>query len=250
MADRYAVLVESQDDLKVPVVAEALAAWKGVPVADAIIAARRCWGLSVESEEKPAADKLAGLLQSRGVGALAVPSSLLEELPAVEPIRSLASAPSKSTVLIAAAGFKKTTTREVKTTEGPSPTQRALKIGLAIAGVPTFGGGSREVVKRVEESDLVFYADVVLSDPPLRLRVDAQDFDYSCLGARKGYDALGNFRTLLMVVGDAAPAAVKNKGCRYLLDGKPVRETGYEGLADLEREERWLLTLRALGKAS
>ncbi len=31
-----------------------------------------------------------------------------------------------------------------------------------------------------------------------------------------------------------------------ILDAKPVREMGYESLDDLERECRWLLTLRCL----
>ncbi len=155
----------------------------------------------------------------------------------------------KRLTLLAATAFKRTTTKTIKTMEGPSTAQKAVKIGLLIAGIPTgFGGGQREVVKQVAESDLFYYADLVLKDPSEKLRVDAQAFDYSCLGARKTYGASVNFRTLLELLSDAAPSAALNRGCRYLLAGKPVRETGYEGLEDLEREEKWLLTLRALGK--
>lgn len=244
----YATLVEKPEQFGAGPVAQALAAWKRVPAADMIVPARRCWGIAAQGESKERAEDLASVLRRGGVESVVVPDNLLEELPPVSTIPALEPSAAKRLALLAVAAFKITTSREVKTVEGPSTAQRAVKIGLLMAGIPTLGGGAREVIKKVEESDLHFYADLVLESPVERLRVDAQAFDFSCLGARKAYGALVNFRTLLEWLSDLAPKAARNRGCRFMLDGKPVREMGYESLDDLEREEKWLLTLRALGK--
>jgi hypothetical protein len=57
---------------------------------------------------------------------------------------------------------------------------------------------------------------------------------------------LGNLRALARRLAGLWPEAGRNRGLRFILEGKPQRDMGYESLADLERESRWLLTLRAL----
>jgi hypothetical protein len=246
---RYAALIEKPDDFKVGPVSSALAAWKKVPAADMLLPARHSWGILAEGEAQPAAEALVAELGRHGAAAFSVPTNLIEEPPAVSTAAEFAAAPGGRLVLLAAAAFKRTTSKTVKSMEGPSASERAVRIGLMAAGLPIgLGGGQREVVKTVEESDLVFYADLILKDPVERLRVDARAFDYSFLGARKDFNTTGNFRILLSVLAEAAPRALLNRGCRYLREGKPVREMGYEGLEDLDREERWLLTLAALKK--
>ena len=157
-------------------------------------------------------------------------------------------APWSRVAILGVAGFTQKTVRKVKVEEGPGLGRKALNLGITLAtGMPVgLGGGKKEVEKTVESSDLVFYLDLILADPPRRLRIDAQDFDYSCLGARKSYSALINFRQLVQDLADRAPKARRNWGAQVLLDCRPVREMGYESLEDLERECRWLATLQAL----
>ena len=207
---------------------------------------RRCWGIVEQDADEPGARREAQALCAAGLPALAVPANLIEELPAAQVVRALGvdSGPAK---LLAAAAFTQRQSRVVRVEEGPGAGRRALQLGLSMAtGMPLnlFGGGKKEVEKTLSSSELLFYLDVYLSEPPRRLRVNAQDFDFSCLGERKGYDAAGNFRRLLE--SKAPLAAALNVGARGLLDGRPVRELGYESLDDLEREARWLLTLIAL----
>jgi hypothetical protein len=245
---RYAVLLASRDAFKPAALAQALAPVLKRPAVDLAPVLRRCWGLVELDAEEASAKLQAQALSAAGLAALAVPATLVEDLPAVEKAQGL-SLPSP-VALVAAAAFTQRSSRTVKTEEGPSTGQRALGLGITLAtGLPPslFGvGGKKEVEKTVESSELVYFADAYAGSPLRRFRLDAQGFDYSCLGEQKGYDAPGNFRKALQAL--AGGAKKLNAGAVGLLAGQPVRQLGYESLADLEREARWLLTLAALGK--
>jgi hypothetical protein len=79
-----------------------------------------------------------------------------------------------------------------------------------------------------------------------RFRIDAQDFNFSCLKARMGYTAPQNFRILVLEMIRLCPQALKNRGAQVLLDGAAIASMGYDTIADLDRESRWLLTLDSL----
>ncbi len=64
-----------------------------------------------------------------------------------------------------------------------------------------------------------------------------------------GYGAETNFHALLEELVARAPAALRGKGTRAMLARRPAGDSFYESLDDLEREERWLLTLAALKAA-
>lgn len=242
---RYAVILTK--DVKTMDLARALAAIKKVPEQDVINGARRAWGIVEDDLSEGQAKALAASLEARGLDALSLPRTLIEEPPAAQTIPTLPAFKPERLAVLGAAGFKITTAKTVKTVEGPDATQRAINIGLLAAGMPfKVGPKKQEVVKTVEEAELVFYLDLHLKDPVEHLRVNAQDFDYSCLGARKVYSAMVNFRQIVCDLADASPNARRSRGSTILLEQRPVREMGYDGLPDLERECRWLLTLAAL----
>jgi hypothetical protein len=244
---RYAVLLSKPEDFKALELARALAAIRKVPEQDMIPPAKHSWGIVEQDLDQGQAGELEAALSRAGIAAFSLPSKLIEELPPVQPIRAMASIKPGRLVVLAAAGLNITETHTVKTTEGPDATQRAISMGLLAAGIPIrVGGKKREVVKTVETNDLAFYIDLCLNGPAQRWRIDAQHFDYACLGARKTYSVIINFRQLLCDFADAHPAALLNRGSRILLDQKPVRDMGYESLKDLERECRWLSTLAVL----
>lgn len=244
---RYAVLLAKPEEFKALELARALAAIRKVPEQDMIPAAKRCWGIVEQDLAQDQASAIEAALAKAGLMVFLIPNKLIEELPPVLPLRALTAFKPERLVVLAASGIKITESHKVKTTEGPDATQRAISMGLMAAGIPIrVGGKKREVEKTVETSDLAFYIDLCLKDPAERLRIDAQHFDYACLGARKTYSVIINFRQLLCDFSDASPAALKSRGSRILLEQKPVREMGYESLADVERECRWLATLAAL----
>lgn len=246
--------------------AEALAAVSGAPKFDLMAKARRCLGVVDSGLAQEKAQALVEELKKRGIEGLAVPVSLLEDAPAADPCGALRLGPEglagksaagewgpaipwTAVAAVCAAVFKRVERRTVKSEEGPDIKQRALSIGLGLAtGIPIgFGGGKKVVEKTVETSDLVYYLDLLIDSPARRLRVDAQDFDFSCLGARMGLGAAGNFRRLLVELAEKAPKAWRNRGARTLLAGEPLARLGYESLDDLGAEGRWLWTLRRLG---
>lgn len=245
---RYAVILAAAEHFKPVEIARALAALKKVPEQDLVPAARRCWGLIEEDIDEASARELSAGLDKAGLAALAVPKNLIEDLPAVRVMPLLAPFKPERLAILAAAGYKETTTRKLKTSEGPDLARKAIGMGITMmTGLPTsIGKAKKEVEKTVENTELVFFLDLVLKDPAERLRIDVQDFDFSCLGAKKTYGAIVNFRQLIYDLADVSPSAVRNRGTTFLLEQKPVRDMGYEDLRDLERECRWLLTLSAL----
>ena len=259
----YAALIADPEHFRPAAIAGALAALRKVPVHDVAGAARKCWGIVEENVSEADARRTVEELARAGLSALAVPSALLEDLPSPQPVARLTLSPEgfypefepgrsrriawEAVALAAAVGFKVRLIRTIKTEEGPGLARKALKLGLTLAGIPVgLGGGKKEVVKTLESTDLVFYLDLILKDSGGRFRIDAQSFDYSCLKARMGYNALGNFKQLLTEFAVRAQGAVFNRGAKKLLEGRPVREMGYESLEDLERESRWLLSLASL----
>jgi hypothetical protein len=61
------------------------------------------------------------------------------------------------------------------------------------------------------------------------------------------YQAQANLKLFIGDLVQAAPGAWLNHGARVLLEGRAVRTMGYRSLEELEREGRWLMTLRGVG---
>lgn len=259
----YCVLLERP--APVAKLAEALAKTRGEPLADAARAARNSRGIVATGLSEPESRALAEGLTAGGAAAFAVPESLLEEPPAARELarceprqdglywtprdgKPAELAPWSVLTLVAAAAFKRSTARVVKTEESDLA-RRALGIGFSLAtGLPPslVGGGKKEVERRVENTEVVFYADFFFG--PLRLRIDAQEFDFSGLGARMAYDAASNLKRFVTLALEAKPAVPRSEGAAILGDNRPLRDMSYAELPDLEREEKWLYTLLALKK--
>jgi hypothetical protein len=256
----YAVVVGVESGLRPDLIARALAAFRGVPVPDAAMAVRRARGILAEDLDGKGAEALLGRLAAAGVAARALPASALAVLPPVlllgwaapEPGalrivvrgREERAVPWERLRLVAVAPFTETVFQKVKSEEGPSGKDMAMRAGLmAVTGLPISIGGSKKVVKMVPKSEFHLYLDLLLQGPAERLRVDTGRFDYSGLGEKMAYAAHANARALLEAVVAAAPGAARSPGADLLLGGGRLASLGYASLADFEREERWLLTV-------
>lgn len=247
--DRFSLIQLERASPDPMALARALASVRDTPVQDQVIAARRAWGIVAEDLPEEEARTLAQALRPSGVECAVAPAASVADLPAAEPATTIDALPADDPILIAAAGLTVTTTTRRTEQTGPTGAQKAASAAIMMAtGLPIkIGGRKRKVQKTREERRLAFYVDLHYGDPARRLRIDASHFDFSCLAERMLYQAMGNLK---LVIGDqvqAAPEAWLNHGTRVLLEGKPIRTMGYESLEDLDREARWLLTLRALG---
>ena len=263
----HAVLVRSPEKFLPTAVASVLAKRAKAPALDFVAPIRRAWGVIAESLPAEAAEELAAELTSASQPALAAPTSLLETPP--PPIQvakaefsgdgfDLVSgranaAPERLSwtrlSALCAGGLEVRTTTTVTETAPMEMGEKAVRLGLTMAtGIPMMGS-KKEVKRVVETKDRALMLDLLFLGPSRRLRVDARAFDYSVLGPKMGYGAEVNFHALLEELAARAPAALRGKGTRAMMARRPAGESYYESLDDLEREERWLLTLAALRAA-
>lgn len=229
--------------------AKALATVRETPVHDQAAAARRAWGIVADDLSQEEAQELGKALRSAGVECAVGPTAALAKVPSAEIVHSVEALPDAQPVLIAAAGLTITTTTTKKEQTGPSPGQKAASAAIMMTtGLPIKVGGRKKTVqKTTHEQSLVFVADLFYEEPSKRVQIDPSHFDFSCLKGRMLYQGQGNLKLLTGDIAQAAPDAWTNHGARILLEGQPIRLMGYAGMQDLEREERWLLTLRAFG---
>jgi len=245
---RFAVLRADKDAHDAMELARILAAVRETPLQDQVLEAKAAWGILGEDLSRSEAEALQHALHSAGLECGIGPMSALVALPAAQVVVRRDALPPVPPTLIAAAALTVTTTSR-SGQRGPSGFQKAASAALMMTtGIPIKVGGRKRSVETTHDQErLVFFADLYYGAPSKRLRIDASHFDYSCLGGRMLHHAQGNLKILLGDVLESAPDAWTNHGARVLLQGRPIRTMGYGSLDDLERESRWLLTLRAAG---
>ncbi len=258
----FSVLLAKPELPPLDKIAEILARFVQGPLFDARQKAKNAWGFLGEKLSDAEAARLAALAAEAGFETRVLPADRLAALPSPVPVHWLRATPEalfyttgstsdeKSYAwdrvrLLAAAGLKEqiTITKTVK--EGPSPQERAVKIGLSLAGIPMGFGGAKEVKKTVQETELFLHLDVFVDgdEGPARLHVNAQQFNYAVLGEARTTNTFGNFRMLLQSLDRFAGSAFRNKGARGILSGQPLSQSGYEGHVGYEKEILWLLSL-------
>jgi len=246
------------------VVAAALARRASLPAETLLPVVKRGWGIVAEPSGAEDAEALAADLSAAGQPAVAVPVSLLEEVPpAVSVTKADLSGDgfdivsgrgnavherllwSHLSVLSAGAVIES----GLKTvTEGPSLAEKSVRLGVTMAtGLPLLGG--RGKTRQVSQEKRTPFIEMIFSAPSRRVRILADGFDYGALGEQMTYSAELNFRALTAALAARAPGCLRGRGARAVLTKAPSGELAYESFEDAEREERWLATLAALGAA-
>jgi hypothetical protein len=243
----FAVLLARPSAPEMMTLAKALAAVRRTPVQDQIGTAKSAWGIIAENLPESEAQHLAQGLSAAGISAVAVEQSALVRLPEAKPLAQMDPSAAVDLSLVSVGCFTVTKSTTTKVKEGPNAAQKVLNTAILLGtGLPIKIGGSERVIEKTKtDSDRVFYADLHYGTALRRLRVDAQHFNYAHLKERKLYQVFGNFKLFMSDLLAVAPKAWRNRGAGILLDGKPIQTMGYESLADLERESRWLLTLQS-----
>ena len=228
----------------------------------AAITARHARGVLGRGLDGAAADALLGACEALGLPAFKIEEASLPALRPAAPVKkavleggaavltaggTLVSAAPADIAALAGGPVRHEITSTVKTTEGPSAGEKAVRLGImAATGLPIGLGKNKEVSKEVKSTELSFYLDVLLADGA-RLRAHSDDFDFSGLKEKKTYSSQVNFRLLCADLAAFAPAAWKSSGLLAMLEGRPLAPAAYDSLEELEREE--LRLLAAKGKA-
>lgn len=246
---RFAVLLKDEGQFLLGPLAQGLSAHLRVPVPDAMFEAKKCWGIVGEHLDLETAGKLVENLQANKIAALIVPEEKIRTLSPVHAVGKEGLAwdtfPWERVRVLGAAVIRAVTQHTTVEKQGPTPAQRAASIGIMMAtGLPiSIGPKSKTVQKTTSETELSYFLDIVIDGPPERHRIAGDQINYAFLKERMLMNAPGNFRLMLGDVVARAPQAVQNRGTRILLAGQPVNTMGYETLADLERECRWLFSI-------
>jgi hypothetical protein len=260
----FTIVLLTEDPLAAaPAVAEALAVARGVPAIDVAREARSCWGLVGDNREEKECGHVVSFLKERGIGAKIVPTASLPDLPRVQAVRKIEieeagfrckllrgmspTIPWRAVTMVAAAIVKtssyKTETRE----EGPSKSEKLVRMGITLAtGIPIPGGRSRTVQVKKETTSFAGILDLALDKPAGRLRMEADSLDTSYLGSRRGLDSMGNFKLVVADAVDRVPPEDVNRGARMIHVKANPSTMGYDDVKEFEREERWMATRRAL----
>jgi len=260
----HAVALRAPAKFDPRVVAVALSKHSPLPAETLLPVVRRSWGILVEPSPAEQAEALAAELTAAGQAAVAVPVSLIEEVPpAIAVTKADLSGDGFDVVSgrghaeherlvwthlkVLSAGV--ITESGLKTvTEGPSLAEKSVRLGVTMAtGLPLLGGKGK--TRQVTEERRTPFIELLFAAPARRVRILADGFDYAALGAKMTYSSELNFRALVCELSARSPGALRARGARAILAKAPSGELAYESFADVEREERWLATLVALGAA-
>ncbi|MFA5975561.1 MAG: hypothetical protein WC859_05270 [Elusimicrobiota bacterium] len=259
-----AILLADPHALDFSKVAQALSKIRRIPLADAAQQARTQWGLIIEAVDEGVAVEWENQFTTLGVVVRMVNPSQVVSPPSAVSVSQLVLSkdhltvtpagghaldiPMKDLWLLGACVFEEDSTTTVTRQEGPSIGQRVASAGVFLAtGLPLSIGPKKQTVEtKQHHSETHVYLDLITRLPDARYRLDGRQLDYSILGDRKQYHAMGNFRQLLQVISQSASDAWRNRGADILLANRSLAEMSYRSLSDLDHELRWLLTLRSL----
>lgn len=253
--------------------ADTLARFHAVSTADGTRLASHCWGIAAQRLDPGRAAQLVQMLEEAEVAACAVEESELAVLPRAEICQTMAfsergavwgthaallapaegpssPAPAREfrwdeVELLAGCAFREERRERQVKRDGPSAGERVARIGLmAVTGLPIGLGKTKRVDTEVLRSEMFFLLDIFLKGAPAALHVEAETFDYSCLGPQRGYAVMQNVRLLAGALAERSPGADRNHGLKILVSGAPLNAMTYRTREDYLQECRWHLTLR------
>ncbi|HAH31239.1 MAG TPA: hypothetical protein DCL44_02875 [Elusimicrobia bacterium] len=244
------------------VTAKILSEFNSININDAGRLARHCWGILGSRLAPDSAQELTRKCEAYGVKTITLfstgtagfkPAALIKKASFADGSFSFTNAAGLSMnvaaadiLVLSAAPHKEETVKTVKSVEGPSGGEKALRLGImAATGLPIGMGKNKEVKKEVRTSETAFTLDIILKQPATRLRLTPADFDFSCLREKKTCSSQTNFYLLCAALSLFAPGALKNTGLWAIIEHKPLSALPYDSMEDFETETRRLAALAA-----
>lgn len=260
-APLFSVVLKDETQLQWGPLGQALATYRHVPAMDTIREAKSCWGILAEKISEGEAKQLQLGMENLKINTLVMPYAHLKALSPAKIVSTMNFSPegfvvscsdnSTETILsnqiqvIAVAALSSSITHKTQEKQGSTGVQKILSVGIMLTtGLPIKIGPKDKIVeKTTTNTNLSFVMDIVIKESGERLRIIPDNLNFSFLKDRMVHGAMGNFRVLLTDLVSKAPQARQSRGSRMLLAGQSTSQMGYETLADLEKETRWLSAL-------
>ena len=257
--EAFSVLTAEERLPDLIVTAKILAEFYSINLNDTGRLARHCWGILGSDLALDSTLELARKCQEYGVRTITLPSV---EVAGLKPAIVIKKAAFEDTtfsctdaaglsmnletadiLVMSAAPLKEETVKIIKSVEGPSAGERAVRLGvMAVTGLPIGMGKTKEVKKEVRTSETSFLLDMILKQN-IRLRLDPSSFDFSCLKEKKTYSSQMNLFLFCAELSAFANKALKNTGLWAILEHKPLGTLPYDSMDDFEKETQRLAVL-------
>lgn len=265
----HALLLPPGSTPSTSAIAETLQEQLGMHRSDAIARARYGGGLLASGETRPRLEKLAEALQTFGVESSIARSGQLEDLPRPKRITGLELS-SQGLTAFSPGGRKTALQRsslaglrayallpdegqeeEENENPGPAHLQSPLVTTPEMAEEPAlFKKKMAALVNNIQEPEFngISFHLVLYSDSPLMaLKINKDEFDYSCLGEDKTDNSLENYIILLAKLIDWLPASRGRKQAETFLQELNPREillSGENEAACFDRSYLWNMKTR------
>jgi hypothetical protein len=255
----YFVVLKQSDHFDLQGLADVLSRSLGMIRLDVTTQLKRSWGLLHKTPELERAKELQQEFEREGIQTFVLPASELKAVPQPKVLKKGVPEqeglgyeeegqnkllPWHGVVLLCAGEIEET----MRVTETLPPDGEAkkwlMRTGLSVTTAVAISyerSKKREVNK--QEASSTHYLDLVAKGDFESVRILGDSFDYSYLGNRMGYNALLNFKSLVLDVGKFLPDVTKNRGMRAMESGAVVQNMRYGGFDDFENEKLWLMQI-------
>ncbi|MDA3792664.1 MAG: hypothetical protein PF545_03265 [Elusimicrobia bacterium] len=260
---QYAVIIGGIKSMNAEIITNIFSRVQKKSIYDSARQIANCWGIISEKLGKKEAAELEDALNREGISAKAVPANIIVKLPAPSAVNKLDIRKGSLTLFIegykdqkvfwdkiaflAAAKIERSETTTTVKKEGPGTGTKILRMGIMMTtGLPIGTGKTKEVKKTEHKTDVDYYIDIVLEEPFIYLRIDINNFDFTCLKEDIRHNIYGNFRALITKLDEMAVEAKRNQGAEFYINPNSIKQPVYSSLSDLNRECRWLTTVNVL----
>jgi len=225
---------------------------------DIALRLRRSWGLLHSTPEIAEAEKVGEHVSRAGFETFILPASEMIQSPPPRILKKAVPGPEGLTfqegeeprrlpwnhVLILGCGQVIDTSRKKRRLIGEARVARTLATtGLSMVSAVRIS--HRRIKGKTVDEKLTgtgYCLDLVTDDRADGVRIAGEAFDYACLGERKGYGVLNNFRLLYRDIARHLPDVRRNQGARAM-DSGDVMKSRYADMDKYTREIHWLRQL-------
>jgi len=225
--NRYAVILKNISDLQPQKLAPPMSRALKVALYDAARQSRMHRGIPAKNLDEEAAKGLVSEFEAAGIDSTVVPEEFIASIPEARRIKKLEITASGLIVftddekeelkwaeidVISAVSSEKRETRTTVRQISPGMGKKIVGLGILMTtGIPLKMGKTRKVEKTESTTKLEHFAELFAGNPSRRFRIDAENFDFTCLKEKIFPDIYSNFTLLLTELAKMFPHALLNR---------------------------------------
>jgi len=253
---KFNVIIKEEKIPKLQIIANIISEFNGITNYEAIQKANKISGFIGEGLSEEDAKKLISICEKNRISTIKIPEDEMPKIKNPININSIIINPEKiefngeihlscnkeDIVIITYIPLKYIQSKQIISREGPSATQKIIRLGImATTGIPIGLGKNKEIKKEIKNTEITLYMDIILKDET-HLRMNSDHFDFSFLKDEKTYSSQINFKIMSKKIALICPKALKNPALYDLIENK-ISNIQYETFSEIEKEILRLLII-------